>query len=139
MSRLLDPFVWPCSRYLAVCGTLGLLLVGCQPRTSTTVGALDESTTTPGTPEPRRGSPTAVSPSSSWPPDGASEGHIGVLLARRALEVSAEVEGRLESVDVEVGDRLAPGDIIATIDTSEVEQELASARAALAAARAAAP
>lgn len=120
---------------LGLLALASIILSGCQTRAPDLDGGIpavsDASEVGIETPPPTTAGP------SRWPPDGTAEGHVGVLVARRTLDVSAELEGRLESVEVEVGDRLAVGDVIATIDTSETEQELASARAALAAAQAA--
>src|SRR4051812_19749760 len=62
--------------------------------------------------------------------DGAA-GYLAVAVARHAVEVTAELDGELHSLDVAVGDPVAPGTRIATIETREIGDQLASARAAL--------
>jgi RND family efflux transporter MFP subunit len=62
--------------------------------------------------------------------DGAA-GYLAVAVARHAVEVTAELDGALHSLDVAVGDPVAPGTRIATIETREIGEQLASARAAL--------
>lgn len=56
--------------------------------------------------------------------------------ASEALEVSAEVSGRITSLHVEEGDRIAAGAVIAVLERAEYEARVATARAALAGAEA---
>jgi RND family efflux transporter MFP subunit len=60
-----------------------------------------------------------------------SDGYLAVAVARRTVEVTAELDGALRSLDVAVGDRVEPGTRIATIETREINEQLASARAAI--------
>lgn len=53
----------------------------------------------------------------------------GSLVARRQSEIGAEVQGRIERVFVNVGDRVAAGDPLFQIDRSSYEAQLAQARA----------
>lgn len=59
------------------------------------------------------------------------EGWVGVVVAREAVDVAAEVPGRVQSVAVRPGDRVAPGDLLARLDTSQLSQDLAMAEASL--------
>jgi len=58
-------------------------------------------------------------------------GWIGVVLAREAVQVAGSFAGRLETVDVRVGDVVRRGDRIARIATDSQRQELAMAEANL--------
>jgi RND family efflux transporter MFP subunit len=64
------------------------------------------------------------------------EGWIGVVLARESVEVAGAFAGRLETIEVRVGDKVRRGDRIATISTDSQRQELAMAEALLQAAQA---
>jgi RND family efflux transporter MFP subunit len=61
----------------------------------------------------------------------AETGHLGVVVARDAVDVAADVSGRLREVLVRPGDVVARGDVLARLDTREMEQDLAMARASL--------
>ena len=64
-------------------------------------------------------------------PGSHEEGFLGVVLPTEAVDVAAETDGRLESVEVRVGDRVQKDDRIATIDTRSLERDLQMAEAAL--------
>lgn len=66
----------------------------------------------------------------------AAEGFVGVVLAREAVNVSAETEGRLASVDVRVGDTVSRGARIASLVTENLVQDREMAVASLRAAQA---
>ncbi|MCC5839988.1 MAG: efflux RND transporter periplasmic adaptor subunit [Opitutales bacterium] len=55
---------------------------------------------------------------------------VGVVRARRSGEVGFEVAGTINGLAVEVGDAVAPGDVLARLDTRRLEARLAEARAA---------
>lgn len=78
-------------------------------------------------------SSTAPAPAQaeSRPAKDEAEGWIGVVLAREAVEVAGAFAGRLETVDVRVGDTVRRGDRIAKIATDSQRQELAKAEASL--------
>jgi len=61
----------------------------------------------------------------------ASSGYLAVAVARRAVEVTAELDGELRALDVAVGDHVLPGTRIGTIETREIAEQLASTRAAI--------
>jgi RND family efflux transporter MFP subunit len=54
-----------------------------------------------------------------------------VLLAQAAIDIAAPVAGRLESVDVKVGDDVPAGSIVARLDVRSMEKELSIAEATL--------
>lgn len=91
--------------------------------------------------------PAATSPSATAPASApgkaaeegapvAAEGFVGVVLAREAVNVSAETEGRLASLDVRVGDSVSRGARIASLVTENLVQDRAMAVASLRAAQA---
>jgi RND family efflux transporter MFP subunit len=58
----------------------------------------------------------------------------GLVSAWRTSALGFEAGGRIESVAVRVGDRVAAGDVLATLDTRTLEAQIAAARAEAAAA-----
>lgn len=86
-------------------------------------------------PEPSPPEATAAgsetSPLSSPAADREQEGWIGVVVAKEAVDVAAEVPGRLLSVAVRPGDRVEPGELLARLDTRQLSQDLAMAEASL--------
>lgn len=54
---------------------------------------------------------------------------IGVIYSQQAVEVSAQVEGNIRSVNVGLGGRVAIGDILAVLDIPELKEEEESAEA----------
>ncbi|MBI1265714.1 MAG: efflux RND transporter periplasmic adaptor subunit [Alphaproteobacteria bacterium] len=58
----------------------------------------------------------------------------GLVSAWRTSALGFESGGRIETVNVRVGDRVAAGDVLATLDTRTLEAQLAAARAEAAAA-----
>lgn len=74
--------------------------------------------------------PTSVPARPSEPPTTQSvleKGFIGVILPRATVDIGAEVEGRVLEVRFGLGDRVAPGEIIAVLDDISARQELAIA------------
>jgi RND family efflux transporter MFP subunit len=59
----------------------------------------------------------------------------GYVVARRMATVSAKITGRVREVRIEEGQHVAEGEIIATLDPIDADQQLALARAQAAAAR----
>ena len=68
--------------------------------------------------------------------DEASRGYVGVLYSDRACEVSSELPGVLLRYRIRPGDSVTAGQILAVLDKSSTERNLAMAEAALNAARA---
>jgi len=69
-------------------------------------------------------------------PREAEKTFVGVVRARREIDLAFRVGGKVVQRKVEVGDRMAPGDLIARIDPEDLRLELESARAEMAAATA---
>ena len=53
------------------------------------------------------------------------------VVARYAPRIATEIDARVSTVPVEVGDRVAPGDVVATLDCERAQATLAIARAEL--------
>ncbi|HYO16930.1 MAG TPA: efflux RND transporter periplasmic adaptor subunit [Thermoanaerobaculia bacterium] len=110
---------------------LGLLLAaGCGDRKG---AAVDPGAETAPAPLPPAAPPAVTAPVASRP---ARKGWIGVVVAREMVDVTADSNGRLLSVAVEIGDRVRRGDRIASLDTSLIAQDLEMARSSLRAAEA---
>lgn len=62
----------------------------------------------------------------------------GQVAPKRAVDISAEVTGRIIQITVEEGDTVVPGQLLLRIDPSQYEAALSRARAALASAEASA-
>lgn len=61
---------------------------------------------------------------------------LGVVVASRAVDVVAQTAGLVESVDVEVGDTVLSGAVMARLEVRLLEQDILAEKAALAAAHA---
>ncbi len=61
---------------------------------------------------------------------------LGVLASRESIDVSAPVSGRVLAVDAATGDAVAKGQLLARLDRSLAEQDLAMARSSATAAEA---
>lgn len=76
----------------------------------------------------------AAKPASSGLPQPAAEerkGWLGVVVARESVDVTADSQGRLQTVYVSIGDPVKRGDRIATLDTRFATQDLEMARSSL--------
>lgn len=69
-------------------------------------------------------------------PREAEKSFVGVVRARREIDLAFRVGGKVVQRRVEVGDRVAPGDVVARLDPEDLKLELQSAQAELAAATA---
>lgn len=69
-------------------------------------------------------------------PIDADKTFVGVIRARREIDLSFRVGGKLAQRLVEVGDRVKAGDVIAKLDPKDLELQLESAEAEFAAATA---
>lgn len=56
----------------------------------------------------------------------------GSIAAARSIGLTFEMSGRVETVDVEAGDRVSAGDVLATLDISSLEYQVALREQALA-------
>ena len=73
---------------------------------------------------------------SGLPPEGFSRGNGRV--EADLIDVSPRLAGRIAEIRVREGDRVAPGDVLAVMDTAELRAQLARAEAAVESARASA-
>ncbi len=78
-------------------------------------------------------SPPPVESASPEPTSDTSpaEGFLAVVLPSRQVDVSAELDGVLSRVDVDVGDQVRPGDPIASIEVRDLVEERDMASASL--------
>lgn len=63
-----------------------------------------------------------------------SRGFVGVIIADESVDVAARVAGQVTAIDVRLGDRVASGDPIASIDDRALRADLAVTSAGLSAA-----
>ncbi|MBN8233374.1 efflux RND transporter periplasmic adaptor subunit [Corallococcus macrosporus] len=108
---------------------LGLLLlvvvatmVGLRARTPE--GSMDPR---PSQPEPQLLTPDPLAATSSW---------LGVVIAEESVDLAASREGRVANIRVQVGDAVKQGEVVATLDVTAAQQELAVAEAELLSSRA---
>lgn len=73
---------------------------------------------------------------SEAPRPGAPSAFLGVVIPHDSVEVSSKFEGRLERLEVDVGDRVEQGEVLARLDVRPLVQDLAAARANLQGSRA---
>jgi RND family efflux transporter MFP subunit len=64
------------------------------------------------------------------------EPFLGVVIPNNSVDVSSRFESRLVELDVEVGDFVKKGQVLARLDTRSLQQQLAAARATLQGSRA---
>lgn len=57
--------------------------------------------------------------------------HVGLVVPERTVSLGFEVNGRVASVDVSVGDQVRRGDVLATLDQRRIEANMANATASL--------
>jgi RND family efflux transporter MFP subunit len=108
-----------------------VLLAGCGRTPARPVkdgGSAEAVARSAGAPLIPGGTSGALSPAGLSAP---SDGFLAVAVARHAVEVTAELDGELKSLNVAVGDRVEPGTRLGTIETREIAEQLASSRAAI--------
>ena len=69
------------------------------------------------------------------PAGGKAAGFVGVVLARQAVTVAAEADGRLAAVSARVGDGVRRGQELAALSTEDLHNELTVVEATVSAAR----
>lgn len=74
--------------------------------------------------------PSAADPAPARAP-GRAGGWLGVILSSESVDVTADSQGRLAGVYVEIGDTVRQGDRVASLDPRIVTQDLEMARSAL--------
>jgi len=80
--------------------------------------------------------PPDASPAVSQPQPPAGDAFLGVVIPNSSVDLTSKFEGRLERLDVAVGDAVREGQVLARLDARPLEQELAGAKASLSGARA---
>lgn len=65
-----------------------------------------------------------------------TRGFVGVIFPRQQVDLASSVSARVEDVKVQLGTRLAKGDVVATLDAKSLRREVAAASAAARAAAA---
>jgi len=75
-------------------------------------------------------------PVSGAPRSGAPSSFLGVVIPQDSVDLSSKFESRLERLEVDIGDRVRLGEVLARLDVRPLEQELAAARANLQGSRA---
>ncbi|HEX6836705.1 MAG TPA: efflux RND transporter periplasmic adaptor subunit [Polyangia bacterium] len=68
-------------------------------------------------------------------PDAAPEGFVGIVVAPETVDVTTQLEARIRSIDVRLGDHVKAGALLAKLDTRSARHDLEMARAELVAAR----
>jgi membrane fusion protein (multidrug efflux system)/cobalt-zinc-cadmium efflux system membrane fusion protein len=116
-----------------LCGLLLFLLAaaGCSRRPTEAAGPAAQPSDSATISVP---SPPAPSPRPAALP-GRPAGYVGVVLARQAVTVAAEADGRLASVSVRVGDAVRRGQELAALATEVMHGEMTVVQATVAAAR----
>lgn len=61
----------------------------------------------------------------------ADKGFLGVIIVDAAVDLAPRMDGRVESVRVQVGSKVRQGEVVATLDAKSVKQDLAIAEAEL--------
>lgn len=67
---------------------------------------------------------------------GTEEPFLGVIIPQETVNVSTRFDSRLEELEVEVGQRVREGQVLARLDTRSLSQDLAAAEASLQGSRA---
>jgi RND family efflux transporter MFP subunit len=115
MHRMSVP---PHRAFLVLSLSLLSVLLGCgRPE------AVDEEPSA-APPPPQAAAPAAV-------PAPRREGWLGVILSSEAVDVTADSQGRLSGVYVQIGDTVRQGDRLASLDPRIVAQDLEMARSGL--------
>jgi RND family efflux transporter MFP subunit len=122
-----------CGLFLLLAGLLTALLAtaGCSRRPTEAAGRAAQ-------PSDSATIPVSSPPAPSLQPvalPGRPAGYVGVVLARQAVTVAAEADGRLASVSVRVGDAVRRGQELAALATDVMHGEMTVVQATIAAAR----
>jgi RND family efflux transporter MFP subunit len=118
--------------------TAALTAAGCSRRPTEAAGRAaqppDSATISVSSPPAPSLRPAAPTPLPAALP-GRPAGYVGVVLARQAVTVAAEADGRLASVSVRVGDAVRRGQELAALATDVMHGEMTVVQATVAAAR----
>jgi RND family efflux transporter MFP subunit len=63
------------------------------------------------------------------PRPGTPVAFLGVVIPQESVDLSSKFEGRLERLEVDVGDAVRKGDVLVRLDVRQLAQDLAAARA----------
>ncbi|ATB37200.1 hemolysin D [Cystobacter fuscus] len=80
--------------------------------------------------------PAQVVDGGAAPRSGTQQPCLGVVIPKDSVDVSSRFDSRLEQVDVEVGQSVQEGQVLARLDMRSLQQELAAAEASLQGSRA---
>jgi RND family efflux transporter MFP subunit len=110
---------------LRILPLLAVLLYGCGDESgpSARQTAPSPEPAAPATPVRRVETPA--------PPPLERRGWTGVVVARESVDVTAEAQGRVQAIYVQIGDAVAPGARIASLDAAIPGQDLEMARSSL--------
>lgn len=81
-------------------------------------------------------SPALVADGGAASRSGILEPFLGVIIPQDSVDVSSRFDSRLEKLEVDVGDSVHEGQVLARLDTRSLRQELAAAEATLQGSRA---
>lgn len=82
--------------------------------------------------EPGRDTPSVEKPGSSAPrTEETHAGWLGLIISEESLDVATRVEGRVESVKVQVGSVVRQGEVLVKLDARSLREDLAMAEAEL--------
>ncbi|MFQ5596298.1 MAG: HlyD family secretion protein [Anaerolineae bacterium] len=120
---------------------LVLLVIGLLPAMAGCTGRLSASTPQS---QPPLAAPTVARPTVEVLPTEASAqtmpagalSYTGDVRAKHQVSVTGGVPGRIQEIRVEVGDKVKAGDVIAVLDSEQLDLQVRQAEAGLAAARA---
>ncbi|WNG48493.1 efflux RND transporter periplasmic adaptor subunit [Archangium minus] len=115
-----------CVRRMAVGG--GLILLGSVGASAPALALPDSSGDGP--------SPALVVDGGAVSRSGTGEPFLGVIIPQDSVEVSSRFDSRLDKLEVEVGEAVRAGQVLARLDMRSLQQELAAAEASLQGSRA---
>jgi len=78
----------------------------------------------------------ALAQASPAPNEPATHGYLGVVVPRHSADLAPSAPATVRDVRVRVGDAVVPGQLLAVLESPELDQEIARARAELWASRA---
>lgn len=119
----------------AVCVAAGLvcLMSGCDTHTQARTSDVAEAKAVPTAPAPMSDAPPAAQAGTTDPKFFTT---TGPLVAEQQADIAAERDGRIATINVQIGDHVTKGQVIATLDDSILRSICASRKARIAAAEA---
>ena len=107
---------------------IALVIAGCGSHSTATVAAADTPASTPAAPPAPAPAPSA--------PDAKSFITSGPLVAEQQADLSAERDGRIVEIAVQIGDRVKAGQLLAQLDDRLLQSACEVQRARMASAKA---